>query len=157
MNTTIYPSTVSSSLEHVQIHSLTRIALLLSSLAAIPGFFGSLYLLIYAVGVIGDMFGEFGQVDYKALLMLSLFISMNVLGWWLYQSYWLELYGTNSSRLSWFVSALFNGALSLYTATILFRMEDIFPADWLGYGFVLLWTLTMTVISVWVWILKARH
>jgi hypothetical protein len=140
-------TTLNTSSNHLQIQSLTRIALLLSSLAAIPGFFGSLYLIamIYP--------------DSESNFTLSFWLTFGpltfamVAGWWLYYTYWLELNGKNRfGKVSWFVSALVNALLAAYPLKELLLAENLLPNSLL-----LLWLLVMIIISSWVWVLKLRE
>jgi hypothetical protein len=147
-------NTVTSS-KGVNIESLTRIALMLSSLATIPGFFGSLYLLVIAAN---ELSPETRTLNANNWLTFAPLMFAMVAGWWLYYTYWLELHGTNRfGKVSWFVSALVNIGLGIYPVSTLYLMDDPFPADWLGHGFLLVWFLTMTVISGWVWLLRLRR
>jgi hypothetical protein len=147
-------NTVTSS-NHVQIQRLTHIALILSSLAAFPGFLGSLYLLFIAAN---ELSPETRTLNANNWLTFAPLMFAMVAGWWLYYTYWLELHGANRfGKVSWLVSALVNIGLGIYPVTTLYFMDDPFPADWLGHGFLLVWFLTMTVISGCVWLLRLRE
>lgn len=151
MSASILPN---PSLERVQIQRLSGIVFALSSLAAMPGFFGSLYLLVIVASELSPTTRTFNA---RSWLTFGPFMVAMILGWWLYRTYWRELQGVNRfGKLSWLVSALLNAGLALYPITTLYRVDEPFLADVVWYGFLLLYCLTMTVLSVWVWIFQLR-
>lgn len=148
--TTRLLETVNPSFERVQIQGLTRIALLLSSLAAIPGFFGSLYL--FAI-IANELTPSRTFTAHNWLYFGPLLVAM-IAGWWLYVTYWLELNSANRyGKVSWFVSAFVNAILALYPLIDLRSPEH---TNTLFNIILLAWLLTMVIISARVWVLKMR-
>jgi hypothetical protein len=136
-------------LEHVQVKKLARVALVLSTIAALPG------LLSTPLGLVVSLQGVLEQNSF--VFPLGIFGMMGV-GWWLYWTYWREVNGNNrQGKSSWLVSALFNGGLATYQGVWLYHIDANTTVNFLGYGAVLLWVLVMTVISLWVWGLKMRE
>jgi hypothetical protein len=144
------------SLEHVQIRRLARVALVLSSIAALPGLLASLYPLYYLF--ISMLEGPDGN---NWVTPLGL-VGISLTGWWLYWTYWREMNNKNrQGKISWLVSALFNGGLLSYQIFYVIRIRLYENAsttvNWFGYGGILVWVLVMTVVSLWVWVLKMRE
>lgn len=72
------------SLEHVQIRMLARVALVLSSLAAIPGIFAT---------PLGPTISFQTVAEGNGLLYPLGVLGVMVVGWWLYWTYWREVVG----------------------------------------------------------------
>jgi hypothetical protein len=143
-------STVTPSSKRVRIQGLSHIVLFLSALAAIPGFFGSLYCVVVVVDAFDLMNTERVSVTWPWLLAWLLPV---VTGWWLLYTYWLELNNYNRfGRISWLVSA----GLNIYLP-IFYREIDLLKDHWLSLGLSLLWSLTMIVLSLWIWVLHIRE
>lgn len=142
-------STITSSPKRARIQGLSHIALSLSALAAIPGFFGSLYGVILCI----DAFSSLATRPIAdTWLGLLLWIVPMVTGWWLLYTYWLELNNRNRlGKVSWLVSACLNLYLPLF-----YRDLDLLKDDW-SLGFSLLWSLAMIVLSLWIWVLRIRE
>jgi hypothetical protein len=134
--------------EHVQTKRLACVALILSSVAAIPALLLSPLVIVILLRA---------MVERDNLVFAFGIASMMVVGWWLYWTYWQELDGHNhQGKLSWLVSALFNGALAIYTLTTLYHMDSLSLGEGMRYGVILLWVSSMTVISIWVWVFQLR-
>jgi hypothetical protein len=147
MNSTLNPSRLLP--QYIQIKRLARVAFVLTSLAVIPGFFGSLYLLVIAVNELSPKTSTFNPNDW---LMFGPLMFAMVGGWWLYYTYWLELQGVNRfGKVSWFVSALVNTILAVYPLSNLKNDSSLLNIISLS------WLLTMTIISTWAWLLRLRE
>jgi hypothetical protein len=143
------PTISKPAFERVQIERLTRVALILSSIAAIPALLLSPLVLMILLRAI---------IERDNLVFALGIVGMMVVGWWLYWSYWRAMDVENhQGKVSWLVSALFNGGLAVYQVFWLYRADENTPLNWLRYGVALLWVFIMTVISVWVWVLKVRE
>jgi hypothetical protein len=153
---TIIQNIRNSSAKPEQLKKWARVALVLSSIAAVPGFIYSLYPVYYLFISITE--GPDGG-DWTTLLMMN---GLMIAGWWLYWTYWQELKDRNRyGKLSWLVSALFNGGLASYYILLVvrsFQNENAATAiNWFIFGGMMTWVLVMTIVSLWVWILKMRR
>jgi hypothetical protein len=155
MNTISHPQS-SLTPEHVQVRKWARVALILSSIAAVPGFLYSLYpIYLLFISVVEGPDGG----NWTTLLTL---LGIMLTGWWLYWTYWQEVKRRNRyGKMSWLVSALFNGGLvSYYILTAVQSLMNgnvAVTINWFIFAGMTLWVLVMTVISLWVWVLKIRR
>jgi hypothetical protein len=151
--TTSSGASPSPSLERVQIKRLSRFALGLTTIAAVPGFLAGWYpIVILLTWIVRQVTGKGSTVDnnWATFLLLSIAI---VIGWWLYWTYWLELEGNNRyGKVSWLLSALLNAGGAV------FAVSSLVASNTVGLSVVILfWCSIMTVLSVWIWILRAKE
>jgi hypothetical protein len=155
MNTISHPQVTPTSKDS-QIERLARVALILSSITAVPGLVYSLYP-VYAL-FISLVEGADGG-DWSAVFAMN---GLMLVGWWLYYTYWQEQQGRNRlGKISWLVSTVFNGGLVSYFVVVVLRSfadETVTTnINWIVFGGTTMWVLVMTIVSLQVWILKMRR
>ncbi len=145
---TVSQQTVSSSPEHVQIKRLTKIAFILSSVAAVPGLIASLYPAYYLF--ISIVRGPDGN-NWTVPLVL---VAIAVVGWWLY---WLELRQKNNhGKITWLVSALFNSVLAILLTGTLFSPSMTGIGQYIFVVIYILFLAAMIFLSLRIWILEVK-
>ena len=146
----IQPTISNLSVERVQINRLSGFAFMLNTIAAIPGFMGSAFLLVIAARELFPKTRTFTASDWLEFLPL---FGAAIIGWWLYATYGLELEGSNRyGKVTWFVSTLANAGGVIFAASSIIASTSVGPSL-----VVLLWCLIMTIISARVWVLRTKE
>jgi hypothetical protein len=134
-----------------QVKSLTKLALILSSIAAIPGLVASLYPAYYLFISLVE-----GPDGGNWLTPLAL-IGSAAVGWWLYWTYWLEFRQKNKhGKITWLVSALFNSVGVILLTGTLFSPSMTSIRQYIFVVICILFLATMMVLSLRIWILEVK-
>lgn len=137
-------------IERVQINGLSAFALLLNSLAAIPGFVGSMFLL---VTILNELFPGARTLNPNDWLELLPLFGTAIVGWWLYATYLLEFMNSNPhGKVTWLVSALANAGGVIFSSISLDASKTVGLSS-----LILIWCLVMTLLSARVWVLRSKE
>lgn len=149
MNLLIHQEVLSP--KQVQIKKLTKIALIMSSVAALPGLIASAYPAYYLF--ISIVQGPDGN-NWTVPLVL---VGLAIVGWWLYWTYWLE-YGQKNKhgKVTWLVSALFNSIATVFLTGTLFASSMTGIGQYMFVTACILFLATMMFISFRIWIFKVK-